>query len=215
MSTTVLRLPVELRVAIYDLVVDESEIVLPGPLDDAVSGLVLASKQTSSEVIPRLWKASQVTWQGTVTSKAWQRFRKVVMPQIRNLTIVVNTDPKNGFGLDNEYDRLLQWMCRRCRPAMRARYDWKLQNLTLIDSPHDMNPFYALWDCVGQRWVHDSGRQLVYFRGMHWSTPDLEQYFFSSLRGCGVEVTADVSSLALLLGFGGRVCLGDSDGHGA
>ncbi|ROW11752.1 hypothetical protein VPNG_05616 [Cytospora leucostoma] len=201
MSTPVLRLPLELRVAIYDLVVVESEIVLPGPIADDVSGLVLASKQTRLEVLPRLWRASHITWQGTVTSTTWRKFKKVVLPQIRNLTIVVNPDPRNGRGLFNEYHRLLLWMCRRCKPSMRAKYDWKLQRLTLRDIPRNMDPQRAVWSRVGQRWMH--GREdLRPYDMVYWSSEVLERYSLGGFQDCGVLVTLIAISKDFLVGFG-------------
>lgn len=193
MPRQVLDLPLELRVLIYDYIIPH-EIILPGSLPAGVSALLVTSKQTRSEILSHLWATPNVSWQGSFTSTTWTKFRRISIPHIRHLTIVVHNDPRASWYLGNDFHQLLQWMCRRSKPGLKARYPWALEDLTLRDVPRALIWKRPWWCCVSRSWYsrHMRHGYDVYSR---WRLSQYENTFIKKLRGCGVKVTVECRNL--------------------
>lgn len=182
--------PLELRVIIYDHLIP-LEVDLPSPLPAGISALLVTSKQTRSEVLSRLWRIPNVSWQGSFTSTTWTKFRRIAIPHIRDLTIVVHNEPKSSWFMDNEFHQLLQWMCRRSKSGLRARYPWALENLTLRDVPHALISWWPWWCSVSRSWYcDDKSWRMRHECGvdLKWRLSQYEKILIEKLRGCGVKV---------------------------
>lgn len=92
-------------------------------------------------------------------------------------------------GVDNVLHQVLQWLCRRSKPGMKARYPWMLQELTLRNRPRSMSP--SLWSPAARCWVSSRDRRVA--PGWHriWTPSEHDLHLFEQLRSCGVGVTVE------------------------
>lgn len=177
-------LPPEIRTIIFGFAcTEEPDIKLPGPNMTGLSSLacVLKDRHWRSEVVEAIWQNCSVEWQGTLTSRTWQRFKKTAIPGIRRLTITFRLG--SWFVLYSDIRETLAWMWQRSRRGNKARYPWYLEQLRLRGvTDRDSTAL----DHGDGHWYF--GRVRPDPRRVHWS----QDFSLQRLRRYGITVEAEV-----------------------
>lgn len=142
--------------------------------------LALKDPRLRSEGVIGVWKSFHVEWERSLNLKAWQRFKKTVIPHVRCLTINFTLSKEPVLDVDSEMGKTVAWMSRRGKPGYRARYNWHLEQLHLVALKRRRgwnlgSSGYYLW-------------KICPFPGSkHWS----EHWALNKLRKDGLKVTAE------------------------
>lgn len=180
-------LPPEIRTMIFGLAcIEEPDIKLPGPITTGMRSLacVLKDRHWRSEVVEAIWQNCSIEWQGTLTSRTWQRFKKTAIPGIRRLTITFRLGI--WFVLYSDIRETLAWMWQRSRRGNKARYPWYLEHLRLRGVTYSDS---TVLDQRDKDWYF--GRVHPDPRRMHWS----QDFSLQRLRRYGITVDAEVKQV--------------------
>jgi hypothetical protein len=143
-----LALPPEILTVVYFFACDGyPKIKVPGSVPNGIISLMLALKdpRLRSKTVKAVWQTCSIEWDGSLDSKAWQMFKKTVMPHIRCLTINFTLTYETWFEEDSEIRQTLAWMWNRGKPGNRARYLWCLEELHLVGLKYPDSFGFADW----------------------------------------------------------------------
>ncbi|KAH8760531.1 hypothetical protein F5883DRAFT_619196 [Diaporthe sp. PMI_573] len=113
--------------------------------------LALKDPRLRSKTVKAVWQTCSIEWDGSLDSKAWQMFKKTVMPHIRCLTINFTLTYETWFEEDSEIRQTLAWMWNRGKPGNRARYLWCLEELHLVGLKYPDSFGFADWGWIRRR----------------------------------------------------------------
>lgn len=183
-------LPPEIRAMIFAFACTEYPlIILPIRWPTGIIKLmsVLSDPYLRSEVVDAVWQNCPILWEGSLSSKTWQRFKKTAMPRVRDLTIRFDLTDQTWFDFDSDIRQTLAWMWNRAKRGKRAGCTWPMKQLQLfgvMSSPLSLSRRDSKWYFGGVPPQHGS---------MHWS----HDYSFERLRSLGITVSVEAGYSAM------------------
>lgn len=177
-------LPAEIRDMVF-FACHGDPIKLPGFVPNGIISLILAlqNPQLRSKLVKGIWQTCPILWEGSLQSKAWERFKKTVIPHIRRLTIKFELSSEIWFNDDSEIRRTLAWMWKRGKRGNRARYLWHLEQLHLIGMRYPPRA----WRLAGPGWYMWFDSPYPHCHYEHWPA----HFSLTRLKKDGVKVSVD------------------------